>query len=345
MLFLLQKWWDSRPELGIMRNDHYWWGALEGSGLATQERFHLDEYYHLHHRAGDAELLAHCMRSMPDLLYLGWVPNAPRVQRYCNPKLETLNIIRKKMGIPIVAFWGDTGEPFSMQLADSVSPIASLNVVLDSMVYLKTSLHPEMYLPLWSPLDPRVFYDPQLERDIDISFVGTIGEKYPLDRHAGIAALRSNNLEVHQAGARHGEESLPIEEYARILMRSKITLNFCTMGHGRYKQVKGRVFEAIACGAMLLEGENEETSEWLEPMVDYVPFADEADLVEKAKYYLEHDLERVEIAARGHQKAIERYTGERFWRTIFSEVFDPRLSERFSELTSWHRDGQGTNGF
>ncbi|MDA1129414.1 MAG: glycosyltransferase, partial [Chloroflexi bacterium] len=141
------------------------------------------------------------------------------------------------------------------------------------------------------------------------------------DRQAGIAALTSHNLGGYPRDGWTGR-MLPIQEYAHILMRSKIALNFCTVGDDPSKQIKGRVYEATACGAMLLEAEGDETSRWFEPMVDYVPFSDELDLVEKARYYLEHDEERMEIAARGHRKAKEQYNGEMFWNTIFNKVRD-----------------------
>jgi spore maturation protein CgeB len=72
---------------------------------------------------------------------------------------------------------------------------------------------------------------------------------------------------------------------------------------------------------MLLETENPETKMWFEPMVDYVPFTDGADLVEKARYYLEHDVERQKIAERGHQKAKEMYSGKMFWENVFTRIF------------------------
>lgn len=139
------------------------------------------------------------------------------------------------------------------------------------------------------------------------------------DRYAGISALRANAIDVYQTGGQR-EHRLPVDEYARIYMRSKIALNFCYHPNGM-AQLKGRIFEATSCGAMLMEADNPETAKLFEPMVDYVPFTDETDLVEKVRYYLAHNSERMEIAAKGHQKATEKYTGEMFWKTVFKRVF------------------------
>ncbi|MHB1159391.1 MAG: radical SAM protein [Chloroflexota bacterium] len=80
------------------------------------------------------------------------------------------------------------------------------------------------------------------------------------------------------------------------------------------------MFEATMCGAMLMESENPETRKWFVPMVEYVPFDNERDLVDKARYYLSHPTERLAIATKGYLKSSQQYTGEAFWRRILSEV-------------------------
>ena len=307
VLFVTEKWCDCNPAMGHTNSEHNLFGSLEASGLATQDQFHFDEYYLQYKRQCDAALLQICMETKPDILFYSYCGG-----RY-DPKLETLSIIRKKLCIFVVAIWWEVQD-----LAESVLPYVDLNIVLQSS-YLKKTNHPEKYLLTWTPQDPRVYYNANMNRDIDISFVGSITKQHYSDRRAGIAALTSSGIEVHQSGGQR-EGMLSVDEYARIYMRSKIALNF-SLGAGGIQHAKGRIFEATLCGAMLLEAENSETSLWFEPMVDYVPFANEADLVEKARYYLKHDSEREEIAARGHQKVKEKYGAEMFWRTIFSRVF------------------------
>ena len=70
------------------------------------------------------------------------------------------------------------------------------------------------------------------------------------------------------------------------------------------------------CGAMLLEEENFETARLFEPFVDYVPFRNTNDLIEKIEYYLKYEDEREKIARNGSQKAYERYSGTAFWKRI-----------------------------
>jgi spore maturation protein CgeB len=128
----------------------------------------------------------------------------------------------------------------------------------------------------------------------------------------------SSNIKVHVGGGQR-EQPVPVKQYADMFKRSKIVLNFSRHAYGYY-QHKGRVFEATLCGALLLESENPETEKWLIPMRDYVPFKDEADLVDKVTYFLAHESERQRIANNGCSKATEKYTGETFWRTILSRL-------------------------
>jgi len=53
---------------------------------------------------------------------------------------------------------------------------------------------------------------------------------------------------------------------------------------------------------MLMKANNPETEKLFEPMVTFVPFLNGSDLVEKARYYFEHDDKRMEILAKGCEK-------------------------------------------
>jgi hypothetical protein len=303
ILFVTEKWCSCDPAMGPTNSEHNLFGSLESTGLATYERFHFDEYHLKKRRPCDFALLRLCIESKPDLLVFTSCD-------YC-PRWMTLGVISQKIGIPVVAlWWDDIGD-----LAESALPFVDLNIVFHLLAVQRTH-HPEKYLLMWVPQDPRVYYNPNKDRDIDISFVGAIN-KTP-DRRTGVEALRANGIKVYQAGGQR-ENPLSLEDYAGTYMRSKITLNF-GIGWAGTQQAKSRVFEATLCGAMLLGSENTDTNTWFEPMVDYVPFTDEADLVKKAQYYLEHDALRKQIAETGYYKAKDKYNAELFWNTVFGRI-------------------------
>jgi hypothetical protein len=307
VLFVTEKWYDGTPDGGPTNSVHNLFGSLEASGLSTQDTCHPDEYRLQNKRPFDTALLLKCIKSSVDLIVLTW-PGTP--------ELKTLKFIKERLQIPMVAIWWDSVN--HMEEAESFLPFVVVNVTIDSATsHIGKTRQPEKYLPMWAPQDSRIYWNPGLQRDIDVSFTGTMAG-HP-DRIAGISALRSNGIEVYQTGGQN-ECRLSVDEYARMHMRSKIALNFCYHPNG-VAQVKGRVFEVLLCGTMLLEAENVETARLFEPMIDYVPFSDEKDLVDKVRYYLDHDAEREEIAANGHQKAKEKYSGEIWWKIVFKRVF------------------------
>ncbi|MCL4512948.1 MAG: glycosyltransferase [Candidatus Eremiobacteraeota bacterium] len=330
ILFVIEKWAGRNPIYGISNNEHNLVGSLESTGLATHECFYYDEYYYLHQKQGDEALLSLCSERKPDLIFLNWFPWP--VDGF-NLKLSTIYRLRANLQLPIVAIWWDSVWPQVMNMAECLSSIISFNIVVDSRTaFLHMTKNPEKYLPLWPPQDTRIYCDCSNQRDIDISFVGN-RESYP-DRVLGLETIRKSGIPIFESGGR-GKGMLSVKEYASIFMRSKITLNF-SKSWGQYAeqrerggfrklknlalyQCKGRVFEATLCGAMLLEQENPEISSWFEPMVDYVPF-NEKDCVEKIKYYLLHDNERLKIAKSGWRKATENYSSTKFWAEIFSRV-------------------------
>ena len=311
ILFVTEKWCDCNPEYGTTNSEHNLFGSLEASGLATQDRFHFDEYFYKNKQPGDRALISKCLESQPDLLILTWVQFLPY-----NPSLETLKIISQDLKIPIVLILFDSVTEIVTDISELLLPLVKLNIVLDSTTACFTrTRYPEKYLPLWTPQDSRIFNNPHRHRDIPISFLGSLRQ----DRRAGLAALKSAGVEIYHSGGQR-ENRLSVEKYAEVFQKSKIALNFSRLAISTEDQFKGRTLETTLCGAMLLESENAQTAKWLEPMVDYVPFKDTNDLVEKAKYYLQHDSEREKIAANGHQKATQKYTGEMFWKTILDKV-------------------------
>ena len=316
ILLITEKWCDCNPVMGITNSEHNLLGPLKSSDLATYKQFHFDEYYYEHQKSGDIALIELCLKCKPDLIILTWWPG--KIFSSYNPKLETLRIISADFKIPIVAIWFDSVLSKVMAIAEAILPLVRFNVLLDSTVsYLDKTKFPEKYLPLWTPQNPKLFHNPNLTRDIDICFLGsTYGYA---DRLLGITALKNSGINVYQAGGQR-ESRLTPEEYAEILMRSKIVLNFSYARFNNLVQAKGRIFEATLCGAMLLESANSETAKWFKPMYDYVPFEDETDLVKKARYYIANDEERLTIAQRGHHKALANYTGEIFWRTILDKA-------------------------
>ena len=317
------KWINAKPELGIVNQSHHLWGSLEATGLTKQSNFHFDDYFIRHNTLGDGALLELCMETRPNLLFLDWQHGLSY-----NPKLETLYIISHKLKIPIVAVWWDHVWDLHIKTAESLQEYINLNVVADTSAFFHKVSQPEKYLLLWTPQDPRIFYTSNEKRDISLNFMGRTAKA---GRQEAVDALKEANLGLYHPGGKH-EDRLSLEEYASIFRRSKIAVNFSGSFSGQ-KQLVGRVMETLLSGAMLLEEDNPETAGLFQPMVDYVPFTNSKDLVNKAKYYLEHDDERMAIAKSGCQKATILYNNRVFWRTIFYHLNIQKKTEQKKKTT------------
>ncbi|MCF6149087.1 MAG: tetratricopeptide repeat protein [Candidatus Kuenenia sp.] len=308
ILFVGPKWVDGKPEIGLVNQSHNLWGSLEATGLTTQDRFHFDDHFICHKETGDYALLRLCTESKPNLLFLDWQHGLPY-----NPKLETLRLINQKMKIPIVAVWWDHVWDVHIKNAENIQECVDLNIVVDTSVFFHKVSNPEKYLLLWTPQDPRIYYTSDDVRDIPISFAGRTAK---IGRREAIDSLKAANIGFYYPGGGKDERRLSLEEYASTFRHSKIAVNF-SGSFSNHKQLVGRVMEITLSGAMLLEEDNPETAGLFQPMMDYVPFTDIKDLVNKAKYYLEHGDERMAIAKNGYQKAASLYNNMIFWRTVF----------------------------
>src|SRR5581483_6247280 len=101
-------------------------------------------------------------------------------------------------------------------------------------------------LSIFTPQDPRIYYDPKITRDIDVSFVGCESDY----RRLHISSLKNEKYLYYKfTSLQNSSTTLPVTEYANIFQKSKIVLNFSKSGSDKV-QLKGRIFEVLHCGAL-----------------------------------------------------------------------------------------------
>ena len=107
-------------------------------------------------------------------------------------------------------------------------------------------------------------------------------------------------------------------EMPKIFRLSKINLNFTS------KPIRTgiplRLWDILGAGGFALTNYQSEIPEYFEVGKDLDIFASEEELVEKIRYYLEHEEEREEIARNGYQKAKEKYSLELRVKQILQTV-------------------------
>ena len=143
----------------------------------------------------------------------------------------------------------------------------------------------------------------------DVGFVGwPEGARERSMRHLARAGV---NVRVwgpwprHKAAPRLRVEGRPLwdDEYAMALSAFRINLGFLRRANRDHQTT--RSVEIPACGGFLLAERTGEHQRLFREGVEADFFSDDRELLEKTRYYLEHEEERVRIAAAGRRRCVE----------------------------------------
>jgi len=290
------------------------WQSLESTGLADVARFHFDKYWWevgMHNNGnwywwGDKVLRDRIDELKPDFI-INVMYKAPNGADPSVISLNSLEYIKQK-GIPVYAIWGDLESVEQRWLARAMEPWHTKNFATAN----KAIAEKLGYTYLHVPRDPRIFNPGNFKRDTDVIFSGSFGLGRE-DRQKVLKYLEDNGINLVKGGSECGDH-YPTQEYADKYKKSKMALSFATACG--VDVVNARVFEVMHCGALLMNHKSEELTKLYTPGVDYVEWTDEVDLLNKVRYYLEHEEERLSIAANGCKKTQELYSAKTFWEKV-----------------------------
>lgn len=329
LLFVMERYCDANPAMGPTNSESQLVGAVESTGLVGEiKRFYFENLAQkIGVQAMSNLLIEDCEVFRPDLVLYSALGGLLGYQ--LNPSDGALQEIRSR-GIPLyVCLWDTEGREW--ETWQRWLPGADGVLVIDTVVRAEYYRGDPRIIQAYSAIDSRTFYDKGLQRDIDVCFVGGIDPQRWPDRVKQINFLRANGIDVVAVGGQRAKR-LSWEEYATYLNRSKISLSFtvvelfartldgAAMVRRRTSQLKGRVFETLSCGAMLMEDDGMQTREFFQPGVDYVMFHGEDDLLKKVRYYLKHEDGRRTIAQSGHRKVTEIYNARNMWAHLFRRM-------------------------
>ena len=236
------------------------------------------------------------------------------------------------MSSNIIFIWWDTcSDEFYDNQIKKLEKIKSIHLILDNPLLDFGNKHKNLsndsLIPLWTNYVENSFIRP-LQKDIDVAFLGQISE-YRDDRRNSIEYLMEQNMSGYIASLNR-DQQVEHSKYAEILGRAKIGINFSYSVDKH--QLKGRVFEIMHAGAMLLETKNPQIEALFNDGIDYVSFSNKEDLVKKIKYYLIHEQERESISQSGRQKVLKLYNSKLFIKKIFEHK--DFVSEKSSNISA-----------
>ncbi len=302
ILFIGDYWCAGQPKMGLSEWEGNIWSSLESTGLAEVARFHFDKFYYHTGLRADQALIDRIQEIQPDYVVL--IIYKPLGSDPTVMHKSTLGVIHE-MKIPIITIWGDLEAQQQRDIAESVKPFIWKGYGTANKACVESLGFKYMHVPK----DPRIWNNPGLERDIDVLFLGSYGLGRE-ERQKALQYLIDNGIKLAVGGS-EGRDHFSTEQYANGYKRAKIAISF-SRAHG-LNVVNARVFEAMNCGAMLLEQESPELANLYTKDVDYKEWINEVDLLEKIRYYLEHESERKSIAEAGEKKTKELYSAKIFW--------------------------------
>ncbi len=147
-----------------------------------------------------------------------------------------------------------------------------------------------------------------VDEGIDIKWWGP-----RIDRKIGTFVL---GLLLSKVSRAYGGRFVWNETYAKAVHLSKIFLARDAYSHIRLS-LSARAFTAVGLGAFYLTFPTDGIEEVFEPGVEIVTFDSPDDMIDKIRYYLEHDDERDTIAAAGKKRVLAEHTYQkRFERML-----------------------------
>ena len=173
------------------------------------------------------------------------------------------------------------------------------------------------YWPHYS-WDPARFYPPAPDspRPYDVTFIGSISSLVVPARTHLLAKLLDlpPHIRVLCSNWIFGDA------YREVLQQSKIVLNLAQRGEANL-----RTYEAIACGALLLQEQgNREVEAILTPHTSYIPY-DPADILTPIQTYLAAPERRTQIVAQAQQE-LQQHSYQRRFEQLLIEL--PQLPRR-----------------
>ena len=190
--------------------------------------------------------------------------------------------------------------------------------------------HPKAFLqPHAVELGPFI-HIPAGPRENDVGWVGLFHAPFYKRRRRVIPLLarsfRMNNWQRYYS----------YEEMAGVYANSKIGIN---VSRDDYPEAANlRVFEIMAAGALLITSLPSELEKLgFQAGTHFVGYEHESDLIDCARYYLEHDAERERIAGTGRALVLREHTYDRRAEEIL-KILDRDAGQLFAPARSWPED-------
>ena len=209
-----------------------------------------------------------------------------------NPRTITpafINDLRQRYGCRVICLMRDC-------LHDNVAITEEWITVADTLVVgdPTAAIHAEKYskhratvltLPT-IPTERALYHVDEAPRDLPLTFIGSINHP---SRPMVLSALMNAGIAFEAIyGDQRRDRTSTKEGYVAFLRRSRATINISVHSETE-RLVTARVWQAIACGTVLVEQENAGSAAFFVPYLHYLPWNSVADIIQIARFLEKND--------------------------------------------------------
>jgi hypothetical protein len=310
ILFISDKWCAGNSKFGLSAWEGNLLSSLESLNVRKVRAFHFDDYHlNFPFDSANKRLLEICKSDKPDFIFLIIYEMPSNDDKIIS--LESLNIIKNTLNIPIVTIFGDLQLKPQILILNAIEKYVDL-ILFTALPYPGLKIANKKMKYMWVPKDHSYFnFNANVPHIHDVSYVGSAKP----DRMALVKYLKNKNIDIFSGGGERGI-NLSVLDYSDIIKKSKISLSFSRAGG--IHCINARPFEILSCKSLLLEQYGIETPKLFTPYEDYIPYTSRRDCLDKINYFLKHDNERLIIANNGYLKYTNFFTSKRFWDEVIT---------------------------
>lgn len=271
-------------------------------------------------RARLQELRTCVARLRPDVIFF----DGQYVGDHTTLSAEFLEDLRAEFGVQIIGVMADAWQQVSVPMANHWLP------AVDALYHFGPGAPIEAQSIdagklVWSgfPVNSAQFYvEREKPKDIAISFAGTAHfglRLYWLSvvaTAAEVNGIRNVALQVHD---RLLGDAVTMDDYAATMRRSRIVVSLPRRYNYEFGMT-GRLWQALHCGALVLEEYNPLTEAYFAPYVHYVPFRSGEELERLIRFFHENQSYVDLIGNKAAELMVAEYSEQKIWTEILGKT-------------------------
>ena len=157
-------------------------------------------------------------------------------------------------------------------------------------------------------------WSPSKIKDIDVLFIGQVGS-YRSIRQKYLNAIKGFESKYKVViSILERNNFISWDEYISLSRRSKIIVNFSQSID--FDQLKGRVFEAMNCGAVLIEYIKSPIFSYFDENIHFVAFRDEKELINQIDLLLSNPIKCANIRHEAEAFLKKNFSSKLYWSLL-----------------------------